>query len=103
MSQSNSSRRSRNGSIRTARPGAPCSRLPDNHITFSEQRSRSLRKQIFSAHVVCALPDIEELKAIIGLWVSLRGTRHQQRDGAWDLMLPQQSPRKIAPALRIID
>src|SRR3974377_2071111 len=103
MSRSNSWRLSRNDSIRTARPGALCSQLPDNRIALSEGRSNPLRREISDARVSFGFPDCEEFNAIIGVRVLRRGPCRQHGEGAGDLMLLQPSLRIIAPVIRFVD
>src|SRR6516162_3673622 len=103
MCRSISSRPSTNGSIRTVLLGAPCSPLPDNRIALSDPGSGSLRDDIADARVSRELSDIEELQAVIGLWVARRGTGDQQGDGTRDLMLREPGPGKVAPVTRILE
>src|SRR5215475_12603201 len=100
MCRSIYSRRKRNGSIRTARPGAPCSPLPGNRIGFSEQSSR-IRTEISKAPLGWHLSDLEELNPMIGIRVASRGTGDQQGYGTIDLMFGEPGPGKIPPIQRI--
>src|SRR5215469_336051 len=103
MFPSNCWQASRNGSIRTAQPGAPFSQLPDNRIVLSERRRRLSRDEIFYREVRRRLPHCQEFQPIIGLRVSFRRTRHQQGDLAGDSIGFEPRLGETAPVLRTLD
>src|SRR5215472_5485013 len=93
----------RNGSTRTVRPGVPCSPLPGNRIGFSEQSGGSSSLEAADPAVGREFFNVEEIQAIVGVRIAIRGTGDQHGDPTGQLMLMQPGPGKIAPAFRLFD